>query len=385
MLLATFADDKKPHVLDAIESDKITRTDKTLKFNNSALYSRSSDLDRMFWNLGIINMENFFRMVLGIESTKLIQTLEVIHTRERLDTTIQEFMCEIQIGCQKSEELQKELAHLEKFCTEMEQFKNYTYETLVHKSRLVDLNPNEYVLKCLHCHVTCHFPCEMEGDENEYCTEAMDEKGLCKMCPEKCPWKEHRRQPQKCEFFNETETKTDYALEQKYEEAKSNKPKIENRIEKYERELLDIQVKMFLLTLEAHNNLLRLGKIALQMESLSTANYVDILISDEQSRAEDGWEKRIEALNDIRKGVLIMEKIIAIDDNHFTENIGSQLQFENMSLHEKAQIARHFLQDHKILPKHNNGDAQKEEQSDVPWKELYSCFSPREVLEERGN
>ena len=104
-----------------------------------------------------------------------------------------------------------------------------------------------------------------------------------------------------------------------------------------------------MLTTEAHDNLLRLHKIALRVNPLSTAAYVDILISDEKSKAQDGWQTRIEALDNVRKGALLMEELQNCDRNPLKENEDYKTSLKRASnLQEKAKITRTFLEDHEI-------------------------------------
>ena len=328
-------------------------------FNNSAIYAEKGKREATDFELGMRNMKIFFKAVDEIPACSLTLTKEVLDTRESLEVTIEGLQQKIKASCHKLEELRKE-QHILHTKTDIETNKNFEYEIEVHKSCLIDLEPGQNGTNCLHCHVTCHFPCYIRNDDDEHRCAAMNTDGVCKVCDKHCKWSEHRNQPVRYEFFSETQTRRYIELETKYKEAHTDKLSVQQVICKHEEELLDVQAWVLMLTTEAHTNLIRLHKIALRVNPLSTAEYVDILISDEKSKGQEGWQIRIEALDNVRKGALLMEELQACDRNPLKENEDYKMRLKSTSdLKEKAQITRTFLQEHDI--KFGSGDDKENE------------------------
>ena len=377
VLLVTFADGQKPQVMEAIKEAEIPSSEIFFKFNNSAIYAEKGkreavDFDKMFWHLVMENMKNFFKALDEIPTCSLTLTKEVLKIRESLEVTIEALQQKMKARCHKSEELRGEQQILERHKAEIEKNKNFEYELMVHKSRLVDLKSGQSVLNCMNCHVTCHFPCYITNDDEKHRCDAMNADGTCKVCDKHCKWSDHRNQPVGYVFFSEKETRKYPELEKKYKEAYTDKITVEQLIRKHEEELLDVQAWVFKLKSEAHANLLRLNEIALRVNPLSTAEYVDSLISDEKLDARDGWQTRIEALDNVRKGTLLMEELQTCNRNPLKENEDNKMRLNNArDLQEKAQIARSFLQDHEI---ESDSDEDEENEDLVRKKRRWNEF-----------
>ncbi len=90
-MMVTFADGKKPPVVDAIKEAEIPYR-KYFKFNNSALYPREEegdddeeeggDFDKMFWKIGMKSFQSFFVNFDLVESRSLRLTREVLEERQ---------------------------------------------------------------------------------------------------------------------------------------------------------------------------------------------------------------------------------------------------------------------------------------------------------------
>ncbi|XP_039598653.1 verrucotoxin subunit beta-like [Polypterus senegalus] len=102
LVLITFADGRRPPVLDAITESNIPfhKDDKGkpffFRFNNSVLFanndeSNSSDdqmFDKIFWDMGAKSMEKLFMCLEKMDSKSLALTKEVIKERKRLETAV---------------------------------------------------------------------------------------------------------------------------------------------------------------------------------------------------------------------------------------------------------------------------------------------------------
>ena len=99
--MITFADGKKPPVVDAIKAANVPYR----KFNNSAIYPHSEethqdafdssgeedeggDFSHMFWDMGMKSLKNVSPRFRVVEPQSLQLTDEVLKERQRLETTI---------------------------------------------------------------------------------------------------------------------------------------------------------------------------------------------------------------------------------------------------------------------------------------------------------
>ena len=89
-MMTTFADGQRPPVLDVAREANVSYGN-YFKFNNSALYSddKTSDYDRMYWELGRRSMRKFFTYFGEMTPTSILLTKEVIEERERLEVLVQ--------------------------------------------------------------------------------------------------------------------------------------------------------------------------------------------------------------------------------------------------------------------------------------------------------
>ena len=103
-LMVTFADGKRPHVVDALKVAGVPFKN-YFKFNNSALFvSNQTDyeFDKMFWRMGQKSFEDFFNHLSIAQTTSLQQSREVLQEREQLEILIQELSTQIQAGLAKT-------------------------------------------------------------------------------------------------------------------------------------------------------------------------------------------------------------------------------------------------------------------------------------------
>ena len=102
-LMITFADGKKPPVVDAVKAANVPYQ-AFFKFNNSALFAskfEDDEFDNMFWKMGTNSFKEFFRQFSTAKTQSLQQTREVIQEREKLETIIQGLQPQIKAGLNK--------------------------------------------------------------------------------------------------------------------------------------------------------------------------------------------------------------------------------------------------------------------------------------------
>ena len=157
-MMATLADGGTPPVFTAVKAANIPCCD-LFKFNNSSLYARPNDtIGEMFWKIVLKCFENFFAHLTTVESQSLHLTREVLR-------------------------------------------------------RKVNLKPGEYVMNCLKCNFTCHYPCTISNDELKWRCDAMNwieagENSVCGMCPGNCHWTYHCSVPYRFDSYETEEERT---------------------------------------------------------------------------------------------------------------------------------------------------------------------------------
>lgn len=195
--LITFADGAEPTVLASLKEAKLP-FGSNFRFNNSALFAENqnlaSSLSPMFWDMGCKSYQNFFAELHKFETRSLSQTKDVLQEREQLKTIIVSILPQVKAGLSKLSELRNQLDIFRKHSDEIENNKDFEYETEETKQMLVDLPPGQHVTNCLHCHYTCHDNCIYADDEQKRKCYVMV-NGFCTVCSEKCEWIKHKNTP----------------------------------------------------------------------------------------------------------------------------------------------------------------------------------------------
>ncbi|XP_026114891.1 uncharacterized protein LOC113093306 [Carassius auratus] len=224
LVLVTFADGKRPPVLEAIKvADVPCSTTESgdplhFKFNNSALFSpnnRSADdeesdcdnFDEMFWKLGFSSMKKFFTSLITMKTQSLSLTQKVLKERQQLEVYLQGLQPHIIAGLKKLDEIKKRRAALEQHKAEMDANKDFEFELEVTVPKQIENKTSYYLTNCQKCHFTCYDKCEYANDGDKYkCIVFKD--GKCTVCPGKCVWNVHFNQKYKWDYVTEKRKET---------------------------------------------------------------------------------------------------------------------------------------------------------------------------------
>ncbi|XP_056311178.1 uncharacterized protein LOC130222673 [Danio aesculapii] len=265
MVMVTFADGKKPPVLEAIKVSEVPcSTDESgeplhFKFNNSAVFAninKSADdedsdcenFDQMFWKLGISSMNKFFTCLSNMETNGLTLTREVLKERKLLEVFVEGLQPQISAGLTKLDEIKKTRAALEQNKAEMDANKDFEYEV-----------------------------------------EVTLQNG--------------------CSYLKEKRKETYQELKKRYKEAYGEVMIKEKIFEKLENELEVVQNIVTGLIVKSKKSLDRLQEIALKPNLLSTPDYIDMIIESEKHEAKPGFTDRIQSLMEVRKKAELISKI----------------------------------------------------------------------------
>ncbi|XP_047223727.1 uncharacterized protein LOC124870140 [Girardinichthys multiradiatus] len=333
VMLVTFADGKQPPVLEAINLSGVPCPKNDLgfpvhfKFNNSALFahtkcheSRAHDeesaededesFDEMFWKMGVKSMEKFFTALGKMTSKSLLMTKEVLKERKQLETAIEGLQPQVRAGLAKLEEIKTTKQKIKEHEAIITSNENFEIEVDVIKPIQKQLSgKGEFITNCQKCSITCHYPCIIAEDNKKHGCNAMDNKGMCTVCPGKCIWNVHFNQKYKWEYVQVKEKKTVQELKSKYEKAAKEKLTTEQLIERQEEEIAHLQDIMLSLMDQSADCITRLQEIALRPNPLAAPDYIDMLIEGEKAEAKKGYEARIKSLEEMKEKAQLMSKV----------------------------------------------------------------------------
>ena len=311
-LLVTFADEKRPPVLDAAEAAGIPFSNH-FKLDNSAFCENSepSENEENNWRNGRKKLEEFFNHFSSSHAQSLQQSREVLQECAWLEETIHKLQSVIELELTKIDELQQERQLLKACEADANISEKYTYQTEVTNYKIQNILPGEYTTNCLTCNYTCHYPCPLPNNIDNFKCLAMDNPGsidaTCSKCPGKCTWKVHVNRPYKFATTTEQETRTSDELKARYEIAMTRKSQVEAAIKKMEEELKEMDQKLLQKIKEAKQCLKRLQEIALQLPSSSIKlNTLIDGISEQQEAHSESWNEREKILQNFQSELQIL-------------------------------------------------------------------------------
>ncbi|XP_067247303.1 uncharacterized protein [Chanodichthys erythropterus] len=325
IMMVTFADGKKPPVLEAIKKSEVPCSKNEsgeplhFKFNNSALFATNKqsaadeesdcdNFDQMFWKLGCSSMKKFFISLNKMETKSLSLTREVLKERQQLEVLVEGLQPQINAGLTKLDEIKKTRAALEQHKAEMFANKNFEYELQVTVPKQIENNTGHFLTNCQTCHFTCHDKCIYANDSDKYKCSAMKD-GVCTVCPGKCVWNVHFNQKYKWDYVIEKRKETYKDLKKRYEDAHGQVMSNEKIFEQLEKKFQVVQDNVAKLIERSQKSLGRLQEIALKPNPLSTPDYIDLMIESEKQEAKLGFQDRIQSLMEVRKKAEILSKV----------------------------------------------------------------------------
>lgn len=331
LILVTFADGKDIPVLEAIKAadlpcQKNKKGQPThFNFNNSAVYadkkveepttsdSDSDDNDdeddkltELVWDKTFKQMKAFFKALGAIESKDLTMTIKVLEERERLEKAMTSLTPQITAGLSKMSEIKKFKQCLENESDNMAQNEDFEQDVEVMKANRTPVNC--FTMNCNTCFFTCHSNCFLPAEDSVQ-TCAVMEAGYCIICPENCHYSAHSKENFMWTYETKIEKKTIKELKDNFMKAKGKFMDSKQILDALEEELHGIEEKLRKLIKLSSDCLRRLDETALKPKSLSTAEYLEILIKTEKEEKSPGFEDRIVGLEKMKQETLILEKI----------------------------------------------------------------------------
>ena len=307
-LMITFADNQTPSTLSSIQEAKMPYCN-FFKFNNSALFANPKDpITRGFWELGMDSFDEFFDEFGKIKSVSIKGSHKVLMDRQQLQTIIEELQKKIAFGLESINILKLEKGRLEDYGNDMRTSENFTYEITSTKHQRKNLPADQKALNCKNCFSTCHYPCELEPDE-EIRSCAIMKSGFCTICPSKCSWERHELQGFMYEYVREKKKMENKRLKSQFDDAKAKHENTTKVVADLESDLSKARMAVMIMIEQARECQQRLNEMALRPGALTTADYVNVLIQSEKSEKKDGYLQRIEALEGMKRASELHTKL----------------------------------------------------------------------------
>ena len=312
IIVATFADAGEPKVMASIKEANIP-ANYVSKFNNSALFSKIDGEDgyinKLFWEIGQRGYSHIFASVAKITPKSLVLTQNVLKERNKLYSTIEHINRKINEGIDKMGQIQQRKDMIEKYKTQIERNKKFTYTNYRDEIVTEKLPQGQYVTNCTICNNTCHERCYIPEDSRKSGCSVMDSNGYCTKCEKKCHWSHHRNHPYKFVVKRVAFTETSEDLKRKYGDALSGKQSAESWLNNLQKEYDQISQQTSDFVTECASCIERLQKIALKPITLSEVDYIDLQIQTEKSKKNPNMNK-IKKLQELLDKHKLMVRVI---------------------------------------------------------------------------
>ncbi|XP_076118493.1 uncharacterized protein LOC143099282 [Alosa pseudoharengus] len=245
------------------------------------------DFFQSCWHLGYKNMEKFFKVLEGFETTELKMTEGVLRERKRLEACVNNLQDAIKMEELKQNELQQTQKALEENKNKFGNNEDFIYEVDEPYKAEVPIESSWWHLTktamcCTVCEENCHYPGCWWVKDLSWCSVMKDNK--CTVCTNKCPVSDHVKQNKIYVPKTKKVQKTAVKLKQAYEKQKDIK-------EALEKELNDTKVKQSKLLDEAYQCIMELERIALKKDAFSFLNHLDFLIEKMKMKETEDPEK----------------------------------------------------------------------------------------------
>jgi hypothetical protein len=145
------------------------------------------------------------------------------------------------------------------------------------------------------CGCTCHFPCGIPNDGENYNCAAMRNQGsqnaVCNVCG--CEWYKHVNNDYRLEDYAATETRTSRELKERFDQAVTGKNHVESMIANMNSYLEGVAEDVFSMIQQVQQSLSRLDRIALKPDPLTQEEHLELLIDSEKREKKPGWAQRV--------------------------------------------------------------------------------------------
>lgn len=221
------------------------------------------------------------------------QTNEVLNQRRQHEIVGQAWWKLSRLRSVGLRELNETTKKLREFEAQINKNENAEFEVTVMNPKQEDAG--NFSTNCKKCKFTCHYPCPVKKDAAENCCAAMDSNGCCTVCPSKCSWEDHVSEKKKWEYKEDTRKQSVRELKESIgvTDDKMTAEALVKKLESVFSDKLPDVTELAKMSCKCEDTL---KQIALKPDPLSTSEYIDMLIEEEKSEANPGWEKRVRHL-----------------------------------------------------------------------------------------
>lgn len=230
---------------------------------------------------------------------------------EFLDTEIRDEISTIDI-------IKREHKFIEQFECLIRCNKDFTYKVKVPEAQQINLEPGIKSMDCLHCNITCHYPCKecSKKDDIIHC-HAM-KNGYCSKCG--CHWTNHVLHPFRYEVHEIEREGILEDLKKKCEEAKIKKQFHEQELEIAKRECKKIHGKVFDILNKCKECVNNLQKNANGPITLHEIDDIERQIKDEEYKRNPGKEERLQSLHELLRQHKLIDEICQGKENDILQS-----------------------------------------------------------------
>ena len=329
-VMMTFADGQPPPLEQALKLSALkVRDDLRFKINNSALYAANSGtgatrFDELFWEMLQASFSSFFTRMQSLKTKSLALTRQQLTVREQLQAIAADIPIKIAIKTNQLASLDQQKMAIKNNYQQIIANENWKYTEIESKVRVIDLPVGQFVTNCLKCQYTCHFPCAIALDQEKHGCAAMDGQGhnsVCTVCPKKCHWTEHHNNPNRFEHYTERVIKTYENLKRLHNVAVTGKDAAIQLLRHILTNVVQTEISIFELMIDGRKKMNLLQEIALRPNYLTQVDYIDQLITAEETTKQAGWSARVKAYREARTTAVELEKIRNADEQKIVADL----------------------------------------------------------------
>ena len=317
-LMVTFADRRKPPILDAVERAELPITPTMFKFNSSALYApnaehsdEDSDFNSLFWKTDMKSFRDFFRNFREAEAWSMQLSGELLREREQLENLAQNlYHYQLQLKMNKLSILctEREILHQNKELVMAN--KDFKFEAEEESVAKVDIeNETHCVTNCQVCNHTCHVDCSIPNNDRKMWCSAMS-NGFCVICPGKCYWDRHTHDSFYYEPRRTVVKRTYKSMQMKYivssKDSQGKAMPSELVFAGIDREISELRQEVFAMIVQLQQTLERLEELTNKPNPMTLVNYIDCLVHLETKQSRNDKERRIRFYQEVRQQAVLM-------------------------------------------------------------------------------
>lgn len=268
---------------------------KFFRFNNSDIFLEEKSESN--WIKRNKSLKEFFSEIGSVEPQCLKSSEEVLKAREKKTSQLENVQAKIRIQVQIVNTIKNEERVLQRFESEIESNKDFTYDECVAKT--VEKKTKKRNVNCNVCKESCHKRCWVPFDKIVALCEVFS-SGKCTICTQKCTTDHHELQNVEYETVFEKETKTKEDLEKKYKDAVQGQKDHKSMVEMEQRKLRTSLQELKSILHYVKELIASLNEIALQREHFSVEMYLNEVIELENETKQYGYLTRIEFISKMK-------------------------------------------------------------------------------------